>query len=586
IFHELICELLGRRVSLVEHAATDQLIALDRIETLFHEKLKHEQSHAQMNAILVFYGERPLTMDFFNRYLGIDAFRSNLAFLEKIRRFQSEAMRLYGNFRRAFTCMSRAADLKAQLAPIERRTLERFEDRVPFTSIKPISPDRLADLGYIAAQRITTQNRERHELSATLKDLANKMEKDGIDFLSSVPDRQLSRIRTLLRKFDSAVQLESGLFADVDSGTLRKEADRITPAVTDLTRISATQNEGLHNLGVYLSEPVMDVYVASSMREDADFQSVNSFVEQLFGHPIVKPLNLRYFNPTQSWIEDRVSKGLVEALMLRRAALTVYMAQKGDTFGKDSEASVALGQGKTVIVYVPRLFDAETGINSENLFRLEPRKLDERLATLGYVVDEEIDVREKARVASKLELQRLTDDQFKRIVFLHWADFDLNAECRAIDNLNLRKSVLAALSLITAARDADATAAIQLESAARAELTDKMVVVAERFESRAKLFRDTHPLSLQVIVRSGVLNGILVTRSVADCARLLHGVLANSLEFEVEVDDSNYRLAEKVTRSTIRVVSRHRLLTYAFWSQYFDSDNFSLSHQELPAATL
>ncbi len=41
--------------------------------------------------------------------------------------------------------------------------------------------------------------------------------------------------------------------------------------------------------------------------------SVNSFVGRLFGHASVHPLKLRYFNPTQSWIEDRVAKGLVEA---------------------------------------------------------------------------------------------------------------------------------------------------------------------------------------------------------------------------------------------------------------------------------
>ncbi|HSZ57135.1 MAG TPA: helix-turn-helix transcriptional regulator [Tepidisphaeraceae bacterium] len=587
VFHELTCELLGRRVSLTGHSATDQLIALDRAETLFREKLTPPQAHAQVNALLVFYGERPVTQDFFDRYLGIDAFRSNIAFLERLRQFQSEAMRLYGNFRRAFTCMSRVSDLKAELEPIEQRFLDRLKERIPFTGIKTISSDRLADLGYIAAQRITTQNQERLELSESLKELAVTIEKSSADAaLTSLSAKRLSRIRTLLRRFDSSIQLESGLFAIADPVALKEEATRVAPAETDLTRISATQHSGLHNLGVYLSEPYMDVYVATSMREDADFQSVNAFIEQLFDHPSVKPLNLRFFNPTQSWIEDRVSKGLVEALMLRRAAVTVYMAQKGDTFGKDSEASVALGQGKTVIVYVPRLFESEAGIDSEHLFRLEVKKLDEKLATLAYTADEGLDAREKARVALKLELERLTEDQFKRLVLTHWADFDLHAECRAIDNANLRKASLQALSQITSALDDDAAVRVPVESAIRAELTDKLVMVADRFESRAKLFRDTHPLSLQVIVRSGVLNGILVTRSVGDCARLLRGVLANALDFEVEVDDTNYRLVEKVTRSTIRVVSRHRLLTFAFWSQYFDPENFSLPPHELPAGTL
>jgi hypothetical protein len=58
---------------------------------------------------------------------------------------------------------------------------------------------------------------------------------------------------------------------------------------------------------------------------------------------------------------------LVEALMLRRASLTIYMAQKEDTFGKDSEASVALGQGKPVVVFVPKLIAPELGIDSEPL---------------------------------------------------------------------------------------------------------------------------------------------------------------------------------------------------------------------------
>src|SRR2546430_5906662 len=107
------------------------------------------------------------------------------------------------------------------------------------------------------------------------------------------------------------------------------------------------------------------------MRSDADFVSVNHFVRGLFSHDKIRPLKLRHFNPTQSWIEDRIAKGLVEALMLRRAGVTIYMAQKSDTFGKDSEASVALGQGKPVIVYVPKLAFGESAaaIDTEKLFQ-------------------------------------------------------------------------------------------------------------------------------------------------------------------------------------------------------------------------
>jgi transcriptional regulator with XRE-family HTH domain len=98
VFHELACELLGRHVTLSDHAATDQLVALDRVENLFRDKLSHAQAHSQVNALLVFYGERPLTFEFFGRYLGVDAFRSNTAFLDKLRRFQVDAMRLRAVF--------------------------------------------------------------------------------------------------------------------------------------------------------------------------------------------------------------------------------------------------------------------------------------------------------------------------------------------------------------------------------------------------------------------------------------------------------------------------------------------------------
>ena len=59
--------------------------------------------------------------------------------------------------------------------------------------------------------------------------------------------------------------------------------------------------------------------------------------------------------------------------MLRRADFAIYMAQKSDTFGKDSEASVALGQGKPVIVYVPRLSVPEVGLDSA-LLSLKSKK--------------------------------------------------------------------------------------------------------------------------------------------------------------------------------------------------------------------
>jgi hypothetical protein len=77
-----------------------------------------------------------------------------------------------------------------------------------------------------------------------------------------------------------------------------------------------------------------------------------------------------------------------------------------------------------------------------------------------------------------------------------------------------------------------------------------------------------HPLALQVILSSGVLNGILVSRSVDSCADLIRSLIRNSLELELVVDDLNYRLVEKSTGSTVRVISQHQLLKNAFATFY------------------
>jgi hypothetical protein len=92
--------------------------------------------------------------------------------------------------------------------------------------------------------------------------------------------------------------------------------------------------------------------------------------------------------------------------------------------------------------------------------------------------------------------------------------------------------------------------------------------VSIRFEGRAKLFREQHPLALQVILSTGVLNGILVARSVNSCASLLASLMRNELDLELREDEWNYRLVERTTDSTIRVISRNTLIVNAFSAFY------------------
>ncbi len=100
-------------------------------------------------------------------------------------------------------------------------------------------------------------------------------------------------------------------------------------------------------------------------------------------------------------------------------------------------------------------------------------------------------------------------------------------------------------------------------------MIQQLVKVSLLFEKRAHTFKEVHPLALQVILSSGVLNGILVVRSAKACTRMIYELLTNTLNTELRVDEKNYRLIEKHSGSTLRVISRHRLLTNAFWTQYF-----------------
>jgi hypothetical protein len=91
------------------------------------------------------------------------------------------------------------------------------------------------------------------------------------------------------------------------------------------------------------------------------------------------------------------------------------------------------------------------------------------------------------------------------------------------------------------------------ESGLSTEKADMCAILAaaekDFFESRATSLERSHPLAVQVQLKTGLANGVLVVRSEPDCARLLEQLLTNSCEFTF---DSNREkgvlcLVEKVT---------------------------------------
>jgi hypothetical protein len=465
--------------------------------------------------------------------------------------------------------LASATDLDSHLGVLTRHNVEHYRQRTDWHRIKEIPEDRLPDLGYIAASRVRMESAERSAVSRFLRELAAAIRASGVAALEDVGEKKRRKMDSLLRKFDQSSRhsLFSQLFLP-DPDQLERKADQIGPKEeSDLALMAHTQQTAQQNLAHYLSADHLDVYVATSMRSDADFVSVNRFVHKLFNHIEVKPFNLRYFNPTQSWIDDRVAKGLVEALMLRRASLTIYMAQKEDTFGKDSEASVALGQGKPVIVYVPKLSIPDLRIDTEVFGKTPREQLEAFITNEGTTDDRDFDetVDQEALIGRLLSI-RLSQADPQILVSAtidHWADFDLYGEDNRIEAAEERANYRAWLDdVIRRGNKREPSKAV------REGLTSILVATALRYERRARTFREIHPLALQVILSSGVLNGILVARSIESCAELIRSVIHNDLKLELKVDDMNYRLVETTTGSTIRVISKHRLLRNAFATFY------------------
>ena len=54
----------------------------------------------------------------------------------------------------------------------------------------------------------------------------------------------------------------------------------------------------------------MDVYFATSMRKAWEYKDLYDFIERLTASDELKELDLRYFDPTQAFTENRVNKGL------------------------------------------------------------------------------------------------------------------------------------------------------------------------------------------------------------------------------------------------------------------------------------
>jgi hypothetical protein len=420
--------------------------------------------YGQFNELLLLLGYDRVTHAFFQylvdgttTYLSGSALLSLAHLSDGVERFQKLALLCFGNVKYAFKRLSRDADdLRLWLTYLQPIPESDFHDRhEPVFPVVPIPPADTYYLGYLIQG-----------------DIAYRLKKNPQD----------------------------------------------PQALAEEEKRSSIVDTGKQNHHAYLASDHLDVYVATSMRERHEYLQISELTAEIFRDVSVRDLKLRWFDPTQAYCDHRIDKGLAEALMLKRAKCTLYLAQEVDTLGKDSELASTLAQGKPVIAYIP----AVDSVYSDRLIS--------RLRTI-YTTRTEND--------------------------LLLAQLQVFAPRAAWSSPEVRRWL-----------DDPAAANTQ-------ELRDRLTLtMREHYDKRAKLLRDDHPLGIQVNLATGVANGVLVVRSISDCAHLIRGIVTNRLSFSLDRSAPSAKglllLREDISKSVFRLVTGDAMLTNAFWNFYLE----------------
>jgi hypothetical protein len=419
--------------------------------------------YSQLNELLLLFGYDRVTRPFFQfladgtlDYKPGCAIRSIEEFQTGVERARQLSLLFFGNVKFGFKKFGRDADeLRFYHASTQPVDEEMFKNRHdPIHPVDPIPLDETYYLGYLIQKEINDQ-------------------------LAKSPND------------DAAL-------------AARKVQERVV-------------EKGIHNQHAYLVSDHLDVYVATSMRRKHEYVEVAQFANQLFKHDLIRELKLRWFDPTQAYCADRIDKGLAEALMLKRAKCTLYLAQESDTLGKDSELASTLAQGKPVIAYVP-----------------SPTEKDvvESVTTLSVLY---------GKSESLVILERLQAFSPN----LAWENPQVRQWLDVPDKVDTKEAL------------------------------ELLVKTAQgHYARRAEMLRESHPLGIQVNLDTGVANGVLVVRTLEDCAKLIRRIVTTTLQFSIDkksIGDVEYHLLrENVSKSIFRVMTGDAMLSNSFWNFYLE----------------
>jgi hypothetical protein len=500
---------------------------------------------SQFNELLLLVNKDRVGECFFTYFFGDDCRVGTLkAGTEK---FQKLALLRYGNFIYAFRTLSRIAsgeDLRKELGDCARTSpelIKSFSGRSPkLLEINLINRTDTPLVGYLSASEILAECGRAQFLQAHLPEAAQRRATSWEDYeahvIAEAGSAEHNAHRTVLAsyraRFQGATVSDFTVYLPDVVAELEQRENRVQEVRTVATR----------NQDVYLTWDHMDVYFATSMRKPWEYEDLFDFVQALMNHAGLADLKLRFFDPTQAFTENRVNKGLVESLMLKRARCTIYSVQDTDTLGKDSELAATLAQGKPVIAYVPTI-DVDQRV--QILLAENPSTIQDRLRFVLYA-----------------------DESFAAAIPM--ADYDFVRQFTALEEFEKKR-------IWRSIPDAAAVDELRQVHGAGLERLCRIIARSEAriYDRRARTLTTAHPLAIQVNLDTGVANGVLVVRTIEACRTLVRRVLTNSMEFELEEHprDRMWYLREKVSGCAYRVVSKDRKLTNCFWNFYRRASN-------------
>lgn len=470
-------------------------------------RLRGEWTLGKLNQALLLAEQPPVSVGFYSQFFGVTPL-SDAEFTGAIVQVRAYAMLATGSFRFAFKSFGGSSAkqigeiLKAWVIPPSEWKAFYTERMHGTTLVEPIPDQDRWFIGYLSARQLQD------------------------DFLIESLIRRSIDGETLTADDQRIIQGIGALPDRSALDELRAELDVLQ------SRLLASRKTAIANTLAYLAANHIDVYVATSMRERWEFEAAAELIRTVFDDIRLKDeLSLTHFDPTLSYTVDRIDKGLIEGLMLRRARCTLYMAQEFDTLGKDSELAATLAMGRTVIAYVPLL--------SEQVLESTYAK-----APLALVM--------------KQVLTLLADGKFQ------------------LEEIPIAFAALAKLVGYTPTFDlvGGDEAAFRRDNAAFLDPFYPVLAKAHwRFlDSRAATLKAAHPLALQLQLETGIANGVLVARSPEQCVELLYAALTGDLQFTIREGAFATVLEEKISGCPFRVVTRSEALTNAFWSLYLKAE--------------